>query len=126
MKIIFVLQTLTKQSDDAISGSGDQQVSIVVEGRAVNGYWFRFQRELELSSTKAEGDYAKTKAEVDFAFHTESFSHHSRRSVCSFYFKTSVSPLPCVFWRGSPVPKHLIQTNGSLQALGIMVNDIFI
>lgn len=40
----------TEQSDDPVSGPGYQQVSIVVEGRAVNRYRFRLQRELELGN----------------------------------------------------------------------------
>lgn len=36
------MQTLTEQSDDSVSSSGHKQISIVVKGCAVNGYWFRF------------------------------------------------------------------------------------
>lgn len=46
--------TQTKQSDDSVSGSSHQQVSIVIEGCAVYGYWFWLQRELELKDRKSE------------------------------------------------------------------------
>lgn len=48
MKVWEISIKPTKEPDDPISSSSDQQVPIVVEGGAVYGYWFWFQRELEL------------------------------------------------------------------------------
>lgn len=45
-------QHITKQSDDSVRGSCDQQVPIVIEGGAVNGDRCRFERELELKNIK--------------------------------------------------------------------------
>lgn len=43
---------LTEESYHPVGRSGDQQVSVVIEGSAVDGHRTRFQRKLQLTHTQ--------------------------------------------------------------------------